>query len=90
MRYILIILCLGFLWGVPVMAGDDSATYSRCFYSMDVDGNDSVDREEFLRAYPEAGKDVYAEADADGSGSLDHEEWESFKAAHGVVEAHSD
>ncbi|WP_432738273.1 hypothetical protein [Maridesulfovibrio sp. FT414] len=61
--------------------------YNRCFYSMDRNGDDAVSKEEFSAALPESGQ-AFGAADADKSGSIDHDEWEAFKESKGIRESH--
>lgn len=61
--------------------------YNRCFYSMDKNGDDVVTVEEFKAVLPDSAA-AFTEADADRSGSLDHDEWESFKESKGIEEQH--
>ncbi|ACS78446.1 hypothetical protein [Maridesulfovibrio salexigens] len=61
---------------------------NRCFYSMDSNGDEMVTVDEFKAALPDSA-DVFEEADADKSGALDHDEWESFKSSKGIEEQHN-
>lgn len=56
------------------------------FPDIDTDGDDKVTLEEFKAYFPgEANlENVFKSIDLDGKGSLDHDEWHEFKAAHGL------
>ncbi|NDV23385.1 hypothetical protein [Desulfovibrio sp. JC022] len=77
-----VIMILGM--AAAAVAGDD---LNRCFYSMDRNGDEAVSAEEFKAALPNSAA-AFAEADADKSGSLDHDEWEAFKESKGIEDSH--
>lgn len=66
-----------------------AAEYNSCFFSMEKSGDDLVSKSEFLAKYPE-GADVFAAADANGDGTLDHDEWEGYKESQGIEDNHDE
>lgn len=64
----------------------DPSKFNAHFPDMDSNNNDRVTFEEFKSNFPEASgnKDVFKAIDLDGNGELTHEEWQEFKAAHGL------
>ena len=54
------------------------------FPDLDIDGDDRVNWAEFKKRFPEAEQKVYEALDLNGDGSVDHDEWHEFKAAHGL------
>lgn len=53
------------------------------FGAMDTDKNGSVDWEEFQKAYPQMRKPAFDSIDANGDGTISHEEWDGFRSRHG-------
>ena len=68
---------------LPAMAGTD---YNMCFTKIDSDYNDEMSKAEFESAFPDGDTAIFAAADADGSGSVAHDEWEEWKASQGFEE----
>ena len=62
----------------------DPSMFNAHFGDMDTNGDDAVSWEEFKAHFPEATKEIYKELDLNGDGSIDHDEWHEFKAAHGL------
>ena len=62
----------------------DPGTFNAHFGDMDTDGDDAVSWEEFKSHFPQATKEIYQELDLNGDGTVDHDEWHEFKAAHGL------
>lgn len=62
--------------------------FDRCFYSMDGNGDKVVSAQELETAYPADATAILKAADTDKSGTLDHDEWEGFKAHHGIEDHH--
>jgi len=62
----------------------DPTGFNAHFGDMDTDGDEFVSWEEFKAHFPKATKEIYKELDLNGDGSVDHDEWHEFKAAHGL------
>lgn len=62
----------------------DTGPYMIHFSELDADGDDSVSREEFKQHFPDSTEDVFRAVDQDGDGLIDHDEWHTFKEAHGA------
>lgn len=62
----------------------DPSAFNAHFGDMDTDGDDRVSWEEFKSYFPQATKEIYQELDLNGDGTVDHDEWHEFKAAHGL------
>ncbi|BBO67422.1 hypothetical protein DSCA_13520 [Desulfosarcina alkanivorans] len=62
----------------------DPGPYMIHFYELDADGDDTVTWEEFKQRFPDSTKDVFKAVDQDGDGFIDHDEWHTFKEAHGA------
>ena len=62
----------------------DPASFNAHFGDMDANADDLVSLEEFKAHFPEATPEIYRELDLNGDGTLDHDEWHEFKAAHGL------
>ena len=52
------------------------------FGDMDIDGDDMVNWEEFKQYFSHADKKIFAEADTNSDGMIDHDEWHHFKEKH--------
>ena len=61
----------------------DPGPYMIHFHELDADGDDTVTWEEFKQRFPDASEDVFKAVDQDGDGFIDHDEWHTFKEAHG-------
>jgi major membrane immunogen (membrane-anchored lipoprotein) len=62
----------------------DPGPYMIHFHELDADGNDTVSWEEFKDRFPDSTEDVFKAVDQDGDGLIDHDEWHTFKEAHGA------
>lgn len=71
----------GLLAAAPVLAADKG--YNGHFGDMDKNKDGAVTWEEFKGFFPHAEKTVFADADRDQNGKLDHDEWHAFKEKHG-------
>lgn len=61
----------------------DPGPYMIHYHELDADGDETVTGEEFKQRFPDSTTDVFKAVDQDGDGSIDHDEWHSFKEAHG-------
>lgn len=68
---------------LPVLAGTD---YNVCFSKIDADYDGEMTKTEFNNAFPDGDQTVFSAADADGNGTVSHEEWEDYKADQGFEE----
>ena len=62
----------------------DPQAFNAHFGDMDANGDDLVNWEEFTAHFDNAEKKVFDAIDLDQNGSIDHDEWHEFKAAHGL------
>jgi Ca2+-binding EF-hand superfamily protein len=62
----------------------DPQEFNAHFGDMDTDGDDLVNWEEFAAHFENAEKKVFDAIDLNQDGSIDHDEWHEFKAAHGL------
>jgi hypothetical protein len=51
---------------------------------MDTNGDDLVSWEEFESYFENTEQKVFDAVDMNQDGSIDHDEWHAFKAAHGL------
>jgi major membrane immunogen (membrane-anchored lipoprotein) len=61
----------------------DPGPYMIHYHELDADGDDTVSWEEFKGRFPDSSEDVFRAVDQDGDGFIDHDEWHTFKEAHG-------
>jgi len=83
-KTVLILLVLAFMCQ-PVMAETD---YNVCFSTLDSDGSGEVTESDLIAAFPGGGAAVFAAADTDKDGFLDHGEWEGWKENRGFEDNH--
>jgi hypothetical protein len=57
--------------------------YGAHFGDMDASGDDMVDMAEFEKYFPKAEEKMFKEADGNGDGKIDHDEWHEFKEKYG-------
>jgi major membrane immunogen (membrane-anchored lipoprotein) len=62
----------------------DPGPYMIHFDELDADGDAAVSWEEFKQQFPEGTESVFQAVDQDGDGIIDHDEWHTFKEAHGA------
>ena len=62
----------------------DPHSYNAHFGDMDTNGDGFVKWEEFAAHFENAELKVFEAIDLDRNGSVDHDEWHEFKAAHGL------
>lgn len=79
MRYLILTAIALFMLSPAAMAAD----YSGHFGDMDANADGLVDRREFNGYFPHATEAKFNEADSDGSGGLNHDEWHAFKSRYG-------
>lgn len=62
----------------------DPAYYMKHMGDIDPNGDDALSPDEFAAAFPEGdSQKVFDAIDMDKDGSISHDEWHEFKAAHG-------
>jgi len=83
MKHLLMTICLMAALAMPAMA---DTNYDVCFSSLDIDGNGSISKSEFLIAFSDGDMGLFDEADGNEDGDVTHEEWEEFKAGKGFEE----
>ncbi len=83
MKKVALIVLLISLLTLPAMAGTD---YNICFSRIDSDYDGEVTKAEFESAFPGGDTAVFAAADTDGSGAVNHDEWEAYKSSQGFEE----
>ena len=68
----------------PALAGSHGhgQGHGKHFDDMDMNGDELVDLNEFLAAYPRASKDDF-HIISGGSDGFDHDQWHDFKESHG-------
>ena len=59
-------------------------SFNAHFDDMDKNGDALVNWEEFKAFFPQATPEVFQALDLNKDGSVDHDEWHEFKAAHGL------
>jgi len=62
----------------------DPQAFNAHFGDMDTDGDDLVTWEEFESHFENAERKVFDAVDLNQDGSIGHDEWHAFKAAHGL------
>jgi len=62
----------------------DPGAYNAHFGDMDANGDDLVNWKEFKAHFENAEQKVFDAVDLNQDGSIDHDEWHAFKAAHGL------
>lgn len=62
----------------------DPKAFNAHFGDMDTNGDDLVNRKELKAHFKKAEKKVFDAIDLNQDGSIDHDEWHEFKAAHGL------
>ena len=62
----------------------DPQSYNAHFGDIDANGDELVNWEEFSAHFQNAEQKVFDEIDLNQDGSIDHDEWHAFKAAHGL------
>lgn len=63
----------------------DPKSYNAHFGDMDTNGDGLVNWEEFNAHFQDAQQNVFNAIDLDQNGTIDHDEWHEFKAAHGLT-----
>ncbi len=86
MKKIVVALLLSLLLAFPAMAGTD---HDICFSALDENMDGEMSSAEFNAVFP-GDEAVFKAADADGSGSVSHDEWEEYKESQGFEEPHGD
>jgi hypothetical protein len=62
----------------------DPAAFNAHFGDMDTDGDGLVSPSEFNAHFDNPEAKVFDAVDLDGNGRIDHDEWHTFKQAHGL------
>lgn len=62
----------------------DPASFNAHFSDLDANGDGQVVQEEFQAHFPQATPEVFAALDLNGDQAVDHDEWHTFKEAHGL------
>jgi hypothetical protein len=62
----------------------DPQSYNAHFGDLDANGDDQVTWDEFAVYFQDAEKKVFDAIDLDQDGTIGHDEWHEFKAAHGL------
>lgn len=83
MKQLLMTICLLAVMAMPALA---DTNYDVCFSSLDIDGDGSISKSEFLIAFSDGDMELFDEADVDEDGDVTHGEWEEFKAGKGFEE----
>jgi hypothetical protein len=65
-----------------------AGNYDGHFGDMDTSGDDQVTWEEFHAHFPDADQADYTAMDANGDGTLDHDEWHAYKKSMGIGHGH--
>lgn len=69
-------------------AGSGQGVFQKHFSDMDINGDDSLDFEEFKNVFPSTEQKAFDRLDTDQNGSLSHDEWHQFKEMHSGMGKH--
>lgn len=85
MKKVFLAMAMVLMMCQPVVA---ETNYNVCFNSLDADYDGEMSKGEFMVAFPSGDLKVFEAADGDKSGTVSHEEWETYKESVGLEERH--